>query len=196
MLRVGSRWFGVSVLLLGASLTFSVAACGGGQTTPQSAQVKAGDMPSDGDWTGVYFSQTYGYLHLVLEGDTLSGRWRNAAGDKWGEMSGKVVGDLFRYEWKEHTIGMVGPSSTSTGRGYFKYSAPTEGEAHVIAGTWGLGTSEVGHSWEAVKQKNMRADPGSVMPDEYEGRTPGGGWDDKPAGEGEAAPEPEPESAE
>ena len=43
------------------------AACGG---APKEAHVlpKAGDMPEGGDWTGVYFSPTYGHLHLVKEG--------------------------------------------------------------------------------------------------------------------------------
>ncbi|MEZ4219843.1 MAG: hypothetical protein R3B13_02870 [Polyangiaceae bacterium] len=140
-------------------------------------------MPVGGEWTGVYFSKTYGYLHLMKEGDTISGKWRVTAGDKWGEMSGKVTGDLFKYEWKEHLIGMVGASSASHGRGYFKYSVPKEGEAHEIKGEWGLNTDETGQTWEAVKQQNMRSDPNSVMPDEVEGRSTGGGWD-----EGTSAP--------
>ncbi|MBX3128106.1 MAG: hypothetical protein KF718_15385 [Polyangiaceae bacterium] len=181
MSRVSRIVSSVCMVGLGVSLALGNVACSGGQATTKVAVVKAGDMPSGGDWTGVYFSKTYGYLHLVLEGDTLSGRWRNAAGDKWGEMSGKVVGDLFRYEWKEHTIGMVGPSSTSKGKGYFKYKVPNPDESHEIHGEWGLNSDEVGHTWQAVKQTNMRADPASVMPDEVEGRTPNvGGWDDKP----------------
>lgn len=170
------------VTLTAAALGLSMVACGP-KEGPKTAKVTAGDLPVGGDWTGVYFSKTYGYLHLVKEGDTISGKWRVAAGDKWGEMSGKVTGNLFKYEWKEHTIGMVGASAASYGRGYFQYLVPNADEAHEIKGEWGLKTDETGRTWEAVKQKNMRSDPDSVMPDELEGRSTGGGWD-----EGNTAP--------
>lgn len=182
----------ISFLIFVASLAFPVASmvlgCSQNQG-PKTAAVKPGDMPSDGEWTGVYFSQTYGYLHLIKEGDTLSGKWRTTAGDAWGEMSGKVTGDLFKYEWKEHKIGMVGPSATTSGRGYFKYSAPKADEAHEIAGEWGLNMDEMGQTWKAVKQTNMKPNPDSVMPDEIEEHGVGGGWDD----EGEKKPKPKPE---
>ena len=149
------------------------------------ATVKAGDMPEGGDWTGVYYDQTNGYLHMIKEGDTVSGKWRTTSGDAWGELNGKVIGDLLKYEWKEHRIGMVGPSATRSGRGYFKYAAPKEGEAHVVTGEFGLGTDETGMKWEGVKQLNRKSDPQSVMPDELEGRGQGGGWDDTPGGKTE-----------
>jgi hypothetical protein len=158
-------------------------ACGG--TPPAKvATVKAGDMPEGGEWTGVYYDQVNGYLHAVKEGDTISAKWRTTAGDAWGELSGKVVGDLLKFEWKEHKIGMVGPMATRTGRGYLKYTAPKAGEAHVVKGEWGLGTDETGMKWEGVKQLNRKPDLDSVMPDEIEGRSTGGGWDSEPAGSG------------
>jgi hypothetical protein len=144
----------------------------------KTATVKAGEMPEGGDWSGVYFDPVYGYLHLVKEGDTVSGKWRNTEGNAWGEMSGTANGDLYKYEWKEHKIGMVGKSATSEGRGYFKYAIPKAGEAHEIRGEWGLGQDEAGRKWVAVKQFNRRPDPNSVMPDEVERRGQGGGWDE------------------
>lgn len=156
-----------------------------GAPPPKTAAVKAGDMPEGGDWTGVYYDQTNGYLHMIKEGDTVSGKWRTTSGDAWGELSGKVTGDLLKFEWKEHRIGMVGPSATRSGRGYFKYSAPKADEAHLIKGEWGLGTDETGMKWDGVKQLNRKADPNSVMPDEIEGRGQGGGWDDTPGGKPE-----------
>ncbi len=155
---------------LAAPLSIGVGACNS-NSGPKVAAVKAGDMPDGGDWTGVYYSQTYGYLHLIKEGDTVSGKWRNTAGDAWGEMSGKVTGNLLKYEWKEHNIGMVGPSATTSGRGYFLYSSPKAGEAHELPGEWGLKTDETGQTWKAVKQANMQPNPDSVMPDEIEGRS-------------------------
>ena len=160
-----------------ALVTLSIGACGGGQQTKVAA-VKAGDLPAGGEWMGVCYSPVYGYLHLVTEGNTARGKWRTADGSAWGELHGTLTGDLLKYEWVEHKIGLVGPSATSKGRGYFKYTEPKAGEAHEINGEWGLKQDETGNSWKAVKQTNMRPDPNSVMPDELEGRTEAGGWDD------------------
>jgi hypothetical protein len=108
-------------------------------------------------------------------------------------MSGELDGDLFRYSWTERRIGAVGADANRKGKGYFKYTVPREGEAHVISGEWGLGDSDAGNPWEAVKQKNMPPNPDSVRPDEIEGRVVGaGGWDE---GEGtESGSESESES--
>lgn len=168
----------VALLLAPASTT--VVACGGSQKEVKTVP-KPGDMPEGGEWTGVYFSPTYGHLHLVKEGGAISGKWRNAAGDKWGEMHGEVVGNLFKFEWRETKIGMVGPSATTNGKGYFQYvHPPGEIVNDEIRGEWGLGNSFTGVSWTAVRQRNMKPDPDSVVPDEVE--TPkgdqGGGWDE------------------
>jgi hypothetical protein len=153
-------------------------ACGGGGGKTAASIPKAGDMPEGGEWTGVYFSPTYGHLHLVKEGSSVSGKWRNAAGDKWGQMGGEVVGNLFKFEWKETKIGMVGPSATTSGRGYFQYVRPKGDLVNdEIKGEWGLGDEFTGVSWTAVKQRNMQPDPDSVMPDETQ-KAEGGGWDE------------------
>ncbi|HVU01346.1 MAG TPA: hypothetical protein VHE30_06325 [Polyangiaceae bacterium] len=165
------------IALLCTSVPVTVA-CGGGGKEAHHPLPKAGDMPEGGEWTGVYFSTTYGYLHLVKEGATVSGRWRNAAGDKWGEMSGEATGNLFLFDWKENKIGMVGPSASTTGRGYFVYTRPPgENVNDEIKGEWGLGSERTGVSWTAVKQRNMKPDPASVMPDETQ-KLEGGGWDE------------------
>jgi hypothetical protein len=142
------------------------------------ANVTAGAMPSEGDWRGVYYDTVYGYLHLTTSGNSASGTWRTAAGDKWGEMSGTVDGDLFTYEWTEHRIGIVGPAASSSGKGYFKYVVP-EGDNvdHEIHGEWGMDQNEAGYRWVAVKQRNMKPDPKSVMPDETQTSLEGGDWD-------------------
>jgi len=155
----------------------SVAACGGSQS--QAAAIpKAGDMPEGGEWTGVYFSPTYGNLHLVMSGGSISGKWRNAAGDKWGEMHGEATGNLFRFEWKENRIGMVGPSAQTTGRGYFQYVRPPGDNVNdELHGEWGLKDAQTGVSWSAIKQRNAKPDPDSVVPDETQ-KIEGGGWDE------------------
>ena len=154
-------------------------------------------MPPGGDWSGVYYSPFYGYLHMVKEGDSAAGAWRTSAGEKWGEVSGKINGDVLRFEWTEHTIGMVGPTANRTGKGYFRYTVPKEGEAHEIVGEIGEGANELGDPWKAVKQMNMMPNPKSVIPDETERTNTGGGWDGQEKGgegEGEGSEKKEGES--
>jgi hypothetical protein len=165
---------------------------------PTTANVKASDLPPSADWSGVFYSPLYGHLHLVKEGNSVSGKWRTTGGDKWGELHGEVTGDLLKYKWVEHKIGMVGPGSSTEGRGYFKYYVPAEENAnHEIKGEWGLERSEVGNSWEAVRQRNMLPDLGSVRPDETERVNMPDEWDSSgnppsssPNGEKPAAGEP------
>ncbi len=168
------------VLIMLALFCFgSITACGAGKKEdPKFAKVKAGDMPEGGDWTGVYFDPLYGYLHLTKEGTAISGAWRTEDGSAWGEMNGTVTGDLFKFEWSENKIGLVGPSAKSNGRGYFKYVVP-EGENvnHEIVGEWGLDDREVGNEWKAVKQRNMAPDLASVRPTPEEGQVEGGNFD-------------------
>jgi hypothetical protein len=172
-----------AVLVAGAIVPLAVA-CGGTQKAASTVP-RAGDMPAGGDWNGVYFNPTYGYLHLVKVGSAINGKWRNGVGDKWGEMHGQVVGDLFNFEWKETTIGMVGPSATTTGRGYFKYvQPPGENVDHEIRGEWGLGSKRTGVPWTALKQRHVRPDPSSVVPDETQ-KVKGSAWDEGESGGGQ-----------
>lgn len=168
-------------LVLGLSMPAAVTlgCSGGGAKTPV---IKAGEMPEGAKWKGVYYSQIYGNLHLVEDGGEIKGAWRTVAGDAWGELTGKADGNLLRYEWVEHRIGMVGPSADRTGHGYFKYvrkrTADTK-DPDEINGEWGLGDSETGNAWKATLQANLEPDPKSVKPDEVEsaGTVQAGGWD-------------------
>ncbi len=178
-----------AVLSVALLAPLGVAACGPEEPQVVKAKVAAGDMPAEGSWRGVYYSQTYGYLHLLKDGNNVHGKWRTAAGDKWGEMHGTVEGDLFRFEWEENKIGMFGPNAKSHGKGYFKYVVPSEDNAdHEIHGEWGLGENEAGYTWEAIKQRRMEPDPDSVMPDETQTAVEGGDWDDRKSGNASGAP--------
>lgn len=185
----------LGVALLGFSLLTGVAACGSDQKGPVKAQLKPGSMPAEGNWRGVYYSTIYGYLHLVTDGSSVSGKWRNAEGDKWGELNGKTEGDILRFTWKEHKIGMFGPNATSEGNGYFRYVVPAEENAdHELKGEWGLGESDAGNPWNAIKQRNMDPDPDSVLPDESQTAVSGADWDGKKSSEaagGKEEPPPE-----
>jgi hypothetical protein len=175
---------GASVLGSGVSVLGAIGCSN--PPPPTTANVKAGDLPPAGDWSGVFYSPLYGHLHIVKEGNSASGKWRTTGGDKWGELHGEVTGDLLKFKWVEHKIGMVGPGSTTEGRGYFKYIVPAEENAnHEIKGQWGLGRSEVGNSWEAVRQRNMLPDLGSVRPDETERVNMPDEWDSSGSPQGE-----------
>lgn len=165
---------------IATALVFSVAAlaapamlagCGDGQEA-KHAKVASGPMPEGETWTGVYFHPVYGYLHMVEEGDSIVGRWKRADQSKWGELSGKKTGNVVHYTWKEHTVGMVGASATTMGKGYFQYKMDKE-DRPVLDGQFGLKDDEVGSDWHNVKQARMTPDLKSIGGDS-EGIKPGG----------------------
>jgi hypothetical protein len=168
----------------------TLVACHG--KSANSADKVSREMPEGAEWKGVYYSQVYGNLHLInADSGELKGAWRTTAGEAWGELHGKAEGSILKYEWIEHKIGMVGPSATRSGHGYFVYTRPKGGgqkDPDEIHGQWGLGDNSNGNKWDAIKQTNLEPDPKSVMPDEVE-RGPaitGGDWDgESGAGEGE-----------
>jgi hypothetical protein len=172
-------------LLFAFILPFALAACGGQKDT-KHANPKAGSMPEGGEWPGVYYSQLYGYLHILVDGSSANGAWRTTAGDSFGELHGEIDGNLLKYAWQERMIGAVGADANRKGAGYFVYTVPKAGEAHEIVGEWGLGDENAGNEWKAVKQKNMAPNPASVKPDEIEGRVTGvDSWDEGAEGGGE-----------
>lgn len=168
-----------AALLCGLTLT-SLSVLSGCNKKPEiltADSIQAGTLPEGGDWSGVYFNQTFGFLHMTTSGGAAQGAWKTSAGDKWGEMYGEVEGDVMRFEWTEYTIGVVGPNAKSTGHGYFRYTIPTEGEAHQLDGEWGLGENALGHPWDCVKQTNMEPDLQSVRPNELESSVGAVGFD-------------------
>jgi hypothetical protein len=175
------------VLLLG--LMMPIAGATGCTPAPvKNPALTPGEMPEGAVWKGVYYSTLYGYLHLEEREGDLKGAWRTVSGDAWGEMEGKSEGNVFRFEWTEHRIGMVGPSAVRTGHGFFRYVKTATAEvksADEIHGEWGLGDKETGNSWKATKQTNMEPDLKSVKPDEVEsaGTVQASGWDEGPGGE-------------
>jgi hypothetical protein len=71
--------------LLGAVLGLGAIEVACKPPPPTTANVKAGDLPAAGDWSGVFYSPLYGHLHLVHQGNVVSGKWRTTNGDKWDE---------------------------------------------------------------------------------------------------------------
>jgi hypothetical protein len=162
----------------GALLAAPLSATGCSDTpTARTATVSAGDMPQGADWNGVYFSELYGNLHLVQDGNTIIGKWQRPQKDRWGEVKGTATGDLIRFAWTEHTVGAVGPNSARHGKGYLKYRRPAgEHVVDEVVGEIGRGDDEVGEPWDAKKQTNIKADLGSIG-GTGAGDIGGGDWD-------------------
>jgi len=148
----------------GALLVAPLAATGCSSTqSGKETTVQAGDMPAGGEWTGVYFSELYGYLHVVEENGKISGKWIRPTKDRWGELHGQATGDLMKFSWIEHTIGAVGPNSNRSGKGYLKYKRPPgDNVDDQIVGEIGRGNDEVGDPWDGVKQRNVKPDLNSI----------------------------------
>ena len=185
------KWSLFTTLMVSAAVP--LAACGPSSDV-KHAELHAGAMPAGGEWQGVYYNKSNGHLHLVVEGDNVQGAWRSGGGDAWGQLDGKLEGNILRYSWTLHKIGGVGKQADTSGKGYFRYTIPKEGESHVLVGEYGIGDSDSGTSWgEAVKQTNMQPNLNSVKPDEIEGKVNAGGWDDDGKGgkkdDGDAPPE-------
>jgi hypothetical protein len=183
------------MLAMGSAATsMSLLGCSSG-VAGKTAKIQSGDMPEGADWTGVYYSELYGHLHVVQDGTAVSGKWIRPVKDRWGEIHGTVTGDVARFSWTEHTIGAVGPNSTKAGKGYFKYKRPPgDNVDDTIVGEIGVGGDEVGQPWDAIKQRNQLPDLASIG---GTGSTDigGGDWDSqgKEKGEPEApAPPPPP----
>ncbi len=161
--------FAVATAALAATVALSSAslvAC-----TPQegakTAQIKAGEMPDGETYTGVYFHPVYGHLHLVEDGGNVFGKWKRADQSRWGELQGTRTGNVVHFKWKEHTIGLVGAGSESSGKGYFVYKLGKDGPnaSAELDGQFGLKDDETGADWHNVKQQRMNPDLKSIPGD-------------------------------
>jgi hypothetical protein len=170
-------------IVLGVS---AVGAMGCGGPDSKTAHIQAKDMPEGETWTGVYYHPAYGYLHMVeQDNNTVVGKWRKTDQSAWGRLSGTKTGNVLHFQWTETKYGLVGPSATSKGKGYFVYKMGAN-EIAELDGQYGLDQDEVGSDWHCIKQQRMQPDLGSITGDvPGGGSSTGGGWE-----EGTPAPAP------
>lgn len=157
--------------------TAGAAGCAKDTPTAKVADVKPGPMPDGATWTGVYYSPLFGELHLVQEGNQVTGRWNRPVKDRWGSVDGTVSGNLLKFKWREIPYGLVTAQSEKHGKGYFVYSRPPgENVDDVFKGEVGRNDDEVGQVWEAIKQRNVKPDIASIGNASAED-VGGGDWD-------------------
>lgn len=161
---------------LSALVAAPLAGCKGGADSAAGAP-KAGEMPAGESWQGVYFHPIFGHLHLVEQGTNIVGRWKRADESAWGELEGTVEGNIIRYKWVEHKIGLVGAASSSKGKGWFQYQAAKEEKGSAeIDGKFGLEDGPEDADWHSVKQQRMTPNLDSINGDTAGAPSAGGGW--------------------
>jgi hypothetical protein len=146
---------------------FGAAACG-----PSTPEIKAGNMPDGGNFSGVYFSQQYGTMNMVQNGNAVVGEYESDM--RSGKIQGEVQGDLLRFEWIENKAMVSNRATETKGHGYFRYLVDAGNGQHLLKGEWGLGDKEVGGGpWNAYKAKGkepqLKGGSGSSSGGESEG---------------------------
>ncbi|MSP24517.1 MAG: hypothetical protein EXR75_05000 [Myxococcales bacterium] len=167
--------------------------CGPAPVVGKLAEVRAGAMPAEGTWTGVYFSPLYGHLHVVQEGGVVRGGWIRPRKDMIGSLKGNADGNLLRFDWEERVDGLVGPNSSKAGKGYLVYSRPAgDNVDDILDGAMGRGEDELGFGdWHAIKQRNVKPNLESVRPSGSLD-VGGGDWDKDSTEQGEPEEPSEP----
>jgi hypothetical protein len=131
--------------------------CGGGG----NASIKPGKMPENGSFSGVYFSPQYGEMHLVQNGNAVTGKYKKD--ERTGKIQGEADGDVLSFEWVEAKAMVSNRPQESRGHGYFRYVVDASNGDHVLKGRWGLGDSDTdGGEWNAYKSRTREPDPDSL----------------------------------
>jgi hypothetical protein len=152
-------------LMLGVAVLGS--GCGPKKSAVKLANVTAGSMPAGASFKGVWYSEAFGELHLVAEGSNIVGKWKDKTHGRWGKMSGTITGDLAKFRWEEHKMGAIGPGSTTSGRGYFRYVPGDEGELPRLKGEWGYEENEIGGgNWDMNRVQDREPNLNEVKSDE------------------------------
>jgi len=75
----------VGISLAAATASMSLG-CGNGGA--KFAMAKNLAMPEGETWSGVYYNEVYGYLHMVEADGAVEGRWKRKNGSHWGDSRG------------------------------------------------------------------------------------------------------------
>lgn len=139
-------------MIRAARLVLALGLLAGCQAANPPANAAATQPVTDGDWQGIYQGPYHIFLRIDAQGTQAQGTWR-AAGNRTGEFSGELDGNVLRYTWTERRS----PEESWSGRGYFVYTIPEGGGSPEITGEWGLGVRDFGNQWFAVKRTDLTA---------------------------------------
>lgn len=114
---------------------------------PATASTK---QATESDWQGIYQGPYHTFLRIQARGSHAQGTWV-AAGNRTGEFTGELDGNVLRYTWTERRS----PEESWSGRGYFVYTIPADGGSPEISGEWGLGARDFGNQAFAVKRTDL-----------------------------------------
>lgn len=146
MMGIGRMWI--------VAIGIVAAGCGGGMMGRS-----ASTMPQGGNFSGVWFSQQYGEMHIVQNGAAIQGRYFKD--ERKGTITGECDGDLIEFEWIEKKAMVANRPNESRGHGYFRYVITETGE-HRLEGEWGIdGNDSGGGPWTSYKMKNRVPEIGS-----------------------------------
>ncbi len=140
---IASKPLRFASFLIAALLAGCASAAGSGAAEP-----KPGPMPPRTQWQGLYQGPYHIQLRIVTHGNEASGTW-SAVGDREGEFTGTVSGNLLVMDWSEHGRGN---SDSWSGRGYFLYNVDRARGIEEILGQWGIGTRGTSNAWWAIKR--------------------------------------------
>jgi hypothetical protein len=156
-------------------------ACGPSTPSARMAHVQVGTLPPGATFRGQWYTESFGTMHLVPDGNTAVARWKDERHSRVGKLSGTITGDVIKFTWEERTAGVIGPSAIRKGKGYFKYIPQEEPNLPRLKGEIGLGENEVGSGeMELAFLKDKAPDLGSVKSEEDP--TVDTGWDAPAAG--------------
>lgn len=123
-----------------------LSACGGGQEGPS---ITPGNLPTGGNWTGVFHSPQYGRMDMIATGPRVLGEFTRD--ERSGRIEGTVTGDVMRFRWYERRERIGGRPENVQGGGYFRYvigpATLTNGDecpdgTHCLSGEWWLGHND------------------------------------------------------
>lgn len=187
-------------ILLPSSLAvlLGAAACGGGGQGPH---LEPGNLPTGGNWTGVFYSPQYGRMDMVATGARLVGEFVLEGGERHGRIEGTITGDVLRFHWTERRERVGGRPENVQGGGYFRYIVG-QGESgtrmngddicpdgtQCLDGEWWLADNDGDRSpWTAQRGRgrpHLTTDSTSGGEGGEGGEGGSSGWDDDSGGGG------------
>jgi hypothetical protein len=132
MMSAKSNWSYLVALVAAVGLVM-VSCKSGGEAVPDPQP-----LPSERDFTGVWYSKQFEHMHLKQRGDRVVGIFTYETG---GRIEGTADGNVLTFQWTEPGDRQAAVRSQS-GQGYFQLVK--EGDKFMLEGEWGYGENRTG----------------------------------------------------